>query len=375
MRIAILGGGQLAKMTATAAAQLGIETLIWADQEGTPASQACTQTVVGRLDDPAIQAQIVQGSDVITLESEFIPARTLEDLSAQGGKVVPFFDSVAVVQDKWTQKSRLMSDQLAVASGRAIDNLPAAYEAGRQLGYPVVVKTRRLGYDGHGTFLADDPKQLEELWHRLEPAPDYLLAEQHIPFVRELSVIVTRGLDGQVVSYPVVETRQPHFVCEEVLAPAALPERVSIDARDLAEGAARALNLVGTLAVEMFLLHDGKVVINEIAPRPHNSGHFSIEACQTSQFENHVRAILGFPLGSTALETPAAVMVNILGRQDGPISPAQLADGLAVPGVHIHLYGKTLSRPMRKLGHITALGETLQEAQERAWAARKALPF
>ena len=375
MRIGILGGGQLAKMTAVAAAQLGIESLVWSTTEGQPALQACTRSVIGSLDNPSVQDRIIDGSDVITLENEFIPATILHQLQARGGTVLPSPESVAVVQDKWTQKSALAAQGLPVAEGRALTDISDIAAVERDLGFTLAVKTRRLGYDGHGTFRTESAAELAALFQTLNPSPDLLMAERSVSFSREISVLVTRAGNDALVTYPVVETRQPQLVCEEVLAPAPLPNAGSVRAKEIAERAVRALNLVGTAAVEMFMLADGLVLINEIAPRPHNSGHFSIEACQTSQFENHVRAITDLPLGSAAMQSPAAVMVNILGRLEGPITPTDLAPALAVEGAHVHLYGKSVSRPMRKLGHITVMAPTLEQARERALAARDALRF
>ncbi len=375
MRLGILGGGQLAKMTVAAAAQLGIETVVWSLTPGLPASQACTLTMVGGLEDPVVQAQMIAASDVITLESEFIPADILLQLQSRGARVLPTPASVAVVQDKWTQKTALSAHHLPVSPGRALPDLASALDAGKELGFPLVIKTRRLGYDGHGTFQVEGQTEVEALFRRLSPPPDLLIAERSIPFIRELSVIVTRRQDGSLVSYPVVETRQPQFVCEEVLAPAPISQTLAARAKTLAEAAAQALNLVGTLAVEMFLAADDSVMINEIAPRPHNSGHFSIEASHTSQFENHVRAVFDLPLGSPEMASSAAVMVNILGQSETTITPLDLAPALAIPGVHVHWYGKDAVRPMRKMGHITALADTVEQAQGQAWKARRALRF
>ncbi len=375
MRIAILGGGQLAKMTAQAASTLGIESLIWSAERLAPALAVSPRATIGSLDEAAIRRQLVEHNDVITLESEFVPGKTLRELEEAGGRVLPRPESVAVIQDKWLQKSALAEAGLPVAEGRPLPDVTAAHAAADELGFPLVVKTRRLGYDGHGTVLVPDHTRLQSLFAERRPDASAWMAEVRIEFSHELSMIVVRGLDGGVATYPLVKTLQPQFVCEEVWAPAPVPAAITAAARQIALRAAAALDVVGVLAVEMFLDAQGNLTINELAPRPHNSGHLTIEACETSQFENHVRAICGFPLGLTDLRAAAAVMVNILGRQEETVSPRQLARALSVPGAHIHFYGKRQSRLLRKLGHITVVGDSLAQARERALAARNLIPF
>jgi 5-(carboxyamino)imidazole ribonucleotide synthase len=199
--------------------------------------------------------------------------------------------------------------------------------------------------------------------------------EQFCPFERELAVMVTRGLDGRSVVYPVVDTVQRDHICHTVTAPARLDPEIAARAAELGARAAAAIQGVGSIGIELFLLRDGTIVINEMAPRVHNSGHYTIEACVCSQFENHIRAVLGWPLGSPALRAPAAAMVNLLGAGDGPAMPAGLDQALAVPGAHVHIYGKERSVKGRKMGHITALGDTVDEALARAKIAAAGLRF
>lgn len=375
MRIAVLGGGQLAKMTLLAGANLGIDFTIWSATADAPALRLTDRTVVGPLTDPGVRSAVAAGADVITLESEFIPGDRLRELESLGVLVLPGPSAVSIVQDKWTQKEALRIAGLPVAEGMALRRPDDLERARARIGLPAIVKTRRLGYDGHGTFRwgpGDDPAPLA---NRVGEDPDALLVEARIPFRRELAVIVSRGRDGTSAVYPVVETRQPRFICEEVWAPAPVPAAVRAAAEAIGRRAVEVLNLVGTAAVEMFETEDGRIVINEIAPRPHNSGHFSIEAAETSQFENHCRAVLGLPLGSPALRAPSAVMVNVLGEAAGPAPVSALTAALAHPGVHVHLYGKRDARPGRKLGHITVLADSLDEARDRALAARRAIPL
>lgn len=373
MRIAILGGGQLAKMTLLAGATLGMDFTIWSDTDDAPALRLTDRPVVGPLADRSVRAALVADADVVTLESEFVPAALLEEIEALGVPVRPIPSTVGIVQDKWTQKEALRRAGCPVAPGMALKSSADLEQARTALGLPAIVKTRRLGYDGHGTFLWEPEDDASPLAERVAQDPSALLVEAHVPFRRELAVIVTRGLDHATVVYPVVETRQPRFICEEVWMPAPVTDGVRRAAETVAREAVEALNLVGTAAVEMFETEDGTVVINEIAPRPHNSGHVTIEAAATSQFENHCRAVVGLPLGSPALRAPAAVMVNILGERSGPAPVTALASALAEPQAHIHLYGKREARPGRKLGHVTVLAASLEEARARALAARRAI--
>jgi 5-(carboxyamino)imidazole ribonucleotide synthase len=203
---------------------------------------------------------------------------------------------------------------------------------------------------------------IEKGWMALNGETNALYVEEFCPFTSELAMMITRGRDGGMAGYPVVETIQCEHICHLVKAPAEIPPEVAARASDIARQAVETVGAVGTMGVEMFLLADGRILINELAPRVHNSGHYTIEGCVCSQFENHVRAVLGWPLGSTAMRAPAAVMVNLLGAAKGSGTPHGLAEALAIPGAHPHIYGKALSAPGRKMGHVTALGETMGEA-------------
>jgi 5-(carboxyamino)imidazole ribonucleotide synthase len=254
----------------------------------------------------------------------------------------------------------------------APDDLPGL---GKELGWPLMLKARRDGYDGRGNALVRSARDADAACERLGWPDRTLLAEAWVNFERELAVLVVRGLDGTLVSYPVVETRQdPELhVCREVLAPAAVGAAVAERATQVARAAVEAVGGVGAFGVELFLLRDGQVCVNELAPRPHNSGHYTIEACWTSQFENHVRAVLELGLGDTSLRAPAAAMVNLLGSGAGAVSDVDLAAALRVTGAYVHLYGKAENRLGRKLGHVTAVGPSVDEAFERARAATACL--
>jgi 5-(carboxyamino)imidazole ribonucleotide synthase len=233
-----------------------------------------------------------------------------------------------------------------------------------------MLKARRDGYDGRGNVIVQGPEEAEQACARLGAPRRELYAEAFVPFERELACLIVRDRDGQIAQYPVVETLQDPalHICRQVLAPADVPKEVAVQAAGVARGAVEAVDGLGAFGVELFLLQDGQVAINELAPRPHNSAHYTIEACWASQFDNHVRAVLGLPLGEPGLRAPAAVMVNLLGSSSDPVE-AEAA--LAEPCAFVHLYGKAENRPGRKMGHVTALGDTLDEARQRAEAAAR----
>ena len=375
--LGILGGGQLGRMTLQAASRLGIDVVIAERTPRSPASRLTDTSVVfeaGWGDDAGLR-DLARQAAVVTLENEFVDAMVLERLQALGCHVRPSPACVGVVQDKLRQKQALAAAELPVPIFRPVsapDDLPGL---GKELGWPLMVKARRDGYDGRGNALVRSPEDAEAACERLGWPDRTLLAEACVNFQRELAVQVVRGVDGTVVSYPVVETRQdPELhVCREVLAPATVEAAVAERATHVARAAVEAVGGVGAFGVELFLLRDGQVCVNELAPRPHNSAHYTIEACWTSQFENHVRAVLELGLGDTSLRAPAAAMVNLLGSGSGAVSARDLGAALSVPGAYVHLYGKAENRLGRKLGHVTAVSSSVDEALERARAAAACL--
>ncbi len=362
-RIGIFGGGQLAQMLTQAASALGLATAIFERTPDSPAGRLTQHEIVGAWNDPVALARFAAACDLVTLENEFVDATILAQLEAQGLPVYPTAATVSLVQDKLTQKETLAAAGLAVPAFRGVTSPAAVVQAGADLGWPLVLKARRNGYDGYGNATLHTPAEVPAAWQRLARGDGALLVEAWVPFVRELAVMVARGRDGVSRAYPVVETVQQQHICQLVRAPALLPPEEAAVATALSLKAVEAVHGIGIFGVELFELADGRVLFNELAPRPHNSGHYTIEGCATSQFENHLRAILGWPLGSVALRAPAVVMLNLLGRRTGPVRPADLREALAVQGAHFHLYGKREARVGRKLGHVTALGATLAEAE------------
>jgi 5-(carboxyamino)imidazole ribonucleotide synthase len=310
--------------------------------------------------------QLAERADVVTLENEFVNLDALAAIEAAGHPLFPTVATMRLVQDKLLQK------QTFAAAGLPVPRFADAPtpDAVRAFGFPCVLKKRRNGYDGKGNATLRTAADLPAAWAKLEGDRLALYVEEFCEFARELAVIITRGQRGEIVRYPVVETINRDHICHIVKAP--LPDA---GAAELAQRAVEAVGGVGSFGMEFFQRADGSVLINEIAPRVHNTGHYTIEACVCSQFENHVRAVLGWPLGSPAMRAPAAVMINLLGAGDGDGTPVGLERALAVPGAHIHIYGKRRSARGRKMGHVTALGATMDEALATARQAADSIRF
>ncbi len=375
-RLGIVGGGQLAKMLAQAAAQLGCEVVVLERTRHSPAARLAPRALVGDYNDPAQLLRLATLVDGVTLENEFVDADSLRVLEAAGHQLRPSACCLALVQDKFLQKQTLAATGLPMPRFAAVASLEEVERAGGRWGWPLLLKARRNAYDGKGNVTLPSFVAAAAAWAALGGEQGRgLYVEEFCDFRTELAVIVTRSPRGEMVTYPVVETVQRHHICHLVRAPAPVSAEVAAHAAELAQKAAAAVGVVGSCGVELFLTRTGQVLINELAPRVHNSGHYTIEACGCSQFENHLRAVLGWPLGSPRMRAPAAVMINLLGVGPGPGWPEGLERALAVPGAHVHVYGKPHSARGRKMGHVTALGESLEAAEMTARAAAEALRF
>ena len=361
--VGIVGAGQLARMTCLAAWPLEIRVAVLGNP-GEPAAGVAAGLVEGDWHDADAVARLGAVCRVVTLENEFVEASALARVEAAGTPVRPGAAAVAAVQDKALQKELLQAHRLPVPRFAVVTAAGDFETVGRDLGWPLVVKSRKLGYDGYGNATCATPAEAEHAFARLDRG-EGVLAEEFVGFERELAVMVARRPSGDTAPYPVAETRQRDHVCHEVLVPAPIDPSDAERAEDLAVAAAVAADAVGVMGVELFALPGGDVLVNELAPRPHNSGHYTIEACETSQFENHLRGVLDLPLGPVDLRCWSAVMVNLLGTREGPANPAT-AQAVAVPGAHVHLYGKSEVRVRRKMGHITVLGHTVEDALRRA---------
>ena len=375
LRLGIIGGGQLARMTAIAALPLGYEVVVLEQNEFSPAARLSPDCIIGDWGDENTLRRFAQSCDVVTLENEFVDAAALGVLEKEGHKVFPGAACIAVTQDKFKQKSVLQAAGLAIPNFRAVNSPEEILSAAKDFGWPVVLKTRRNGYDGKGNFTLKSEAAVATGWQALGGDRNELMVEAWFPFVKELAVIVTRGQDGAAAVYPVVETIQHNHVCHVVKAPAQIADDLAKRAAALAKRAVEAVGGVGSFGVEMFLSATGELVINELAPRVHNSGHYTIEACDCSQFENHVRAVFGWPLGNPLMVAPAAVMVNLLGTEKTSGQPRGLDTALRMTGARVHLYGKLMSGPGRKMGHITVLENSVEAAQAIAERAAKQIYF
>ena len=376
LTLGIIGGGQLARMTAIAAAPLGIRVSVLHPSDDCPAAPV-SDVFVGKWTDLQDLEAWAQTVDVVTLEHEFVSAADLNWLTQQGHTVWPSGATLELIQDKWRQRSHLLQAGLPVPQFRAVESLAELERTQQQWDAPLVVKTRRLGYDGHGTAIARKPEELQSIWQMFcldgSEAADTLMVEEFIPFERELAVMVARRRNGDCISYPVTETVQENYVCARTMTPAPIPAEMREKAESVAIAAVQAVESVGVVGVELFLTESGDVLVNELAPRPHNSGHYTLNGCVTSQFEQHVRAVLDLPLGSTELLAPYIVMANVLGTRDGDCREIPLAGVLQEPETYLHWYGKADNRRGRKLGHVNAIADTLELALERAERARISL--
>lgn len=357
-RVGVIGGGQLAWMMAGAAKALGIELVVQTPAATDPAAAIAAETILAAIEDSTATAQLAARCDVITFENEFIDLKSLADLAQQGTCFRPSLETLAPLVDKYDQRCYLQ--QLGLPVPRFASLNPQSNPVSLGFQFPLVLKARRQGYDGRGTFIVQDQTELAPIWQRLgaEQETDAFLVEEFVPFERELAVIAVRSVRGELVTYPVVETQQEDQVCRRVIVPAELSSAVETQITAIARTLLESLQAVGVFGIELFLTPKGQVLVNEIAPRTHNSGHFTLDACKTSQFEQHLRAICNLPLGSSALQSQGAMMVNLLGLEHQASYLTQRERLAAIPGASVYWYGKSKSYPGRKLGHVTVLLES-----------------
>ncbi len=363
--VGMIGGGQLARMTQQAAIALGVGFAVLAANKDDSAARVVPETLLGNPDDPQAALAFAGNCDVITFDHEQVAVDVLQTLTQAGVELQPGPGALQYSQDKIEMRHALTAAGLPCPAWLAWEEGMKVAEAGEQLGWPLVVKTSRGGYDGRGVWVVDDAEQLAEVLSGPLPAGARWLLEQKVEFEAELSAQVARSVSGQAVAYPVVRTIQTDGICTEVVCPApGLSDDIAVTAQDLALQIAGQLGVVGMLAVEMFLTDDG-VLINELAMRPHNSGHWSIDGAVASQFDNHLRGVLDLPLGSPQRLAPWVVMVNVLGGNQPDMYRAYRHVMARDPELRVHMYGKEV-RPGRKIGHVTVLGEDLDDLLERA---------
>ncbi|WP_017613630.1 5-(carboxyamino)imidazole ribonucleotide synthase [Nocardiopsis salina] len=364
-RVGMVGGGQLSRMTHQAGIGLGVHFSVLAADPADSAALVCGDVTLGNdrgLDDVL---SFTKDRDVVTFDHEHVPEPVLRAVEEAGGLLRPGRDALRFAQDKLRMRTRMTELGAPSPRWRAVTTLDHVSSFAEEAGWPVVLKAARGGYDGKGVWVAGGPEEAREVVDRAAAEEVPLLVEEKVSFSRELAVQVARSPHGQVAVYPVVETVQRGGICHEVIAPApGLAEEKATRSQELAIEIAHALEVTGVLAVELFETADG-VVVNELAMRPHNSGHWSIEGARTSQFEQHLRAVLDLPLGSPRTNAPYTVMANLLGGEDPDVYSRYLHVMAEDPEVKVHFYGKDV-RPGRKIGHVTVAGDDHRDLLDRA---------
>ena len=365
--VGVIGGGQLARMMQQPAIALGVGLRVLATSMQESAAQVVRDVRLGRHDSLDDVMAFAAGCDVVTFDHEHVPVEVLHALEAAGFAVRPSSSALAHAQDKVVMREALTAAGMPCPQWAVAESVSDAVAFGDSVGWPIVAKTSRGGYDGRGVWVLADTASVHELFTSTELSTGVRwLIEERVDFVCELSAQVARSPHGQAVAYPVVRTVQTDGICTEVVAPApGLTDEQAVEAQVVALTVAGALDVVGMLAVEMFQTRDGRIVINELAMRPHNSGHWSIDGAVTSQFENHLRAVLDLPLGDPSLAAPYAVMVNVLGGDKPDMYHPYLHTMARDPKIRVHMYGKEV-RPGRKNGHVTAVGDDLNDLLTRA---------
>ena len=359
--LGMLGGGQLGRMFTIAARTMGYEVIVLDPDKESPAGKLATTHICADYDDHAALEKIAKSCDAITTEFENVPASTLEAL-AKTKPVRPGAKAISIAQDRIQEKNFLKDNGFYTAPFSVINSLEDLKNSISEIGCPAILKVSRFGYDGKGQFGINAESDIEKAWETLEG--EACVLEQRMPLDIEVSVVLARGTQGEVITYPVSENIHESGILDISVVPARIDNNLETKVIDMAKDIATALDYIGLMAVEFFI-SDGKILVNEIAPRPHNSGHYTLDACMTDQFEQQVRAVCGLPLGDTSLFSPV-VMINMLGDiwHDGNAPKWQKL--LDHPNVKLHLYGKREARPGRKMGHFNVLSENIDDALKLA---------
>jgi 5-(carboxyamino)imidazole ribonucleotide synthase len=366
LKVGIIGGGQLGKIMAQKAKKMGFHVTILDPTPNCPAAQVSDKQIIGGFHDEAKLSQLVEENDVTTFEIEHVDTAILKKMFDNGNNIYPSPYLIELIQDKYKQKELLDKKGIPVPLYKKVDS-PSCLES---FGFPVIQKARKGGYDGKGVILLKNKDDLSKA------IQGETFIEELVDIEKEIAVMVARNIEGEIACYPVVEMLFDERVniCDIVISPARIEESIRKEVENIAIKSIEALDGVGIFGVELFLTKQNKILVNEIAPRPHNSGHYTIEACLTSQFEQLIRAVTNLPLGSTKLISPSA-MVNLLGEEGYKGEPIieGLHDALEIPGLSFHFYGKKDTAPFRKMGHITVLDENLDEALKKAYKAKDIL--
>lgn len=359
-KIGIIGGGQLGKMMILEAKRLGFEVVTLDPTENCPSHSISDLHIVESFDDERAYRKLAAQVDVITYEFEHIHADFLETLENEGHKVYPTAKSLKVIQDKFSQKTVLKKSGIQMPEFIEVNQIDDIIKAGKKFGYPLMLKATTGGYDGKGNAVIRHEDDIEKQYRALGSGRIALMAEEFLDFKKEVSVLACRSLEGEIAIYPIGENLHVNSILDETIVPADLEESSRKKAMDMAHRVMEIFEGVGMFCTEMFVDDQGEIYLNEVAPRPHNSGHYTIEGTITSQYEQHIRAIVGLPLGSAKLISPI-IMKNILGSGDvGPRVVKGVDKAYENPKVKVHIYGKEISKPGRKMGHLCALGPDIQ---------------
>ena len=374
LTIGIIGGGLLGKMIALAAKQMALKVCVLDPSNCCPCSSVSDELIVADFKDAEAIKKLASKSDVVTYEIELANTSALMDLASENANLVnPSPKTLQIIQDKYKQKSFLKKFGLRVPSFSLIESRQKLFQICKKYGFPTILKARYDSYDGKGNYTIKTEKDIVTAYSHfgLDKKP---MLEKYVHFSKEISIMVARNMSGQITSFPVAENIHRDHILNMSIVPARISDKVAWRAKKMAEKALGALKGAGIFGIEMFVTNDD-VVINEIAPRPHNSGHYSIEACSVSQFEQHIRAILNLPLTEPRLLSPAAVMLNLLGPDnfEGPYAIRGLRKALSTPGLNLHIYGKKISKPRRKLGHFTITGISIKDVMIKADNAKRAM--
>lgn len=368
LTIGIIGGGQLGKMIALAAKRMALKVCVLDPSCSCPCSSISDELIVADFKDAQAIKKLGSKSDVVTYEIELANTSTLMELARESRNLVnPSPWTLQIIQDKFRQKSFLKKFGLTIPSFSLIESEQQLSKACKKYGFPTILKARYDSYDGKGNYTIRSENDIPFAYSLFGTDRKPML-EKYVNFRQEISIMVARNLSGQIISFPVAENLHRDHILQMSIVPARVSDKVARRAKKMAEQTLAALRGSGIFGIEMFLTQDNEVVINEIAPRPHNSGHYSIEACSVSQFEQHIRAILNLPLIEPKLLSPAAVMLNLLGPEnfEGPYAIRGLRKAFSMPGLNLHIYGKKMSKPRRKLGHLTILGTSVEDALAKA---------
>ncbi len=366
-KIGIIGGGQLGQMMLLEAKKMGFYAVVLDPSKDCPCHSLCDEHIIADFDDESAFQLLAEKTDVITYEFEHINAKALEKLEDKGYKIYPTPASLEIIQDKLTQKQAMLNANLPVPEFMEINDIADMQKAGEIYGYPYMLKARTGGYDGKGNAVVKSSDKINETYEELGGSKIKLMAEKMVNFKMETSILACRSLNGDIAVYPVGDNHHIDSILHETSVPANIPDKAAKTAMAVASKVMEIFDGIGMFCVEMFVTNDNDILVNEVAPRPHNSGHYTIEGCITSQFENHIRAVVGLPLGDTSLICPT-VMINLLGEPDfnGQAKVSGLDKAMSLKGVNVHIYGKAQTKPKRKMGHITVTANSITKAKSIA---------